>query len=116
MFWFLQLKSSEVNPASKMVRSGVLMPSGCGFSSLNFGLISGLHGISYQLQTCPHGAKMTVMAPPSASSWWQAQWERGRAFSKSFKQHAQNCLIVSSESVTETKDVVRSGSQALSVE
>ena len=59
---------------------------------------------------------MTVMAPPSTASWWQAQRERGRAFIKPFKQNAQNCLIVSSEPVTETKEVVRSGSQALSVE
>ena len=88
-----------------------MLSSGCGFSSLNSGFISGPHGIPWQLQALPHRAQMTAMAPLSTSSWWQAQWERGRAFSKSFKQNAQDRL--SSELVTEAREVARSGSNAL---
>ncbi|XP_061039957.1 PDZ domain-containing protein GIPC2 isoform X1 [Eubalaena glacialis] len=52
----------------------------------------GPHGIPWQLQALPHRAQMTAVAPPSTSSWWQSQWKRGRAFSKSFKQNAQDRL------------------------
>ncbi|XP_024590437.1 PDZ domain-containing protein GIPC2 isoform X1 [Neophocaena asiaeorientalis asiaeorientalis] len=51
-------------------------------------------GIPWQLQALRRRAQMTAMAPPSTSSWWQAQWERGRAFSKSFKQNAQDRLCL----------------------
>lgn len=61
-------------------------------SLLSPGFISGPCGIPWQLQSLPHGAKMTAIAPASTSSWHQAQWEGGRTSSKSFKQSAQYCL------------------------
>lgn len=68
-----------------------MLSSGCGFSALHLGCVLGPHGVPWQLQALLCGVRMMATAP-SSTPYCQAWWERGRAFSKSFKQNAWDWL------------------------